>query len=183
MQVVEPTDARRRQAMPRVDGLFSTFVRHPNIRPALVSDWESYGERLRQMMAVADIVKLSDEDIVWLYPDRPLEQALAKCRADCNAALFILTLGADGARGFVTAGEVHVPAAQTDQIIDTVGAGDTFMASILGWVIETRRGNPDSLRKTDIKSLKLSLTLAAKAAAMNCEQSGCNPPWRHQLDH
>ena len=154
----------------------------PNIRPALVSDWDSYGERLRQMMAVADIVKLSDEDIVWLYPDRPLEQALAECRADCNAALFILTLGADGARGFVTAGEVHVPAAQTDQIIDTVGAGDTFMASILAWIIETGRDDLRSLDATDTESLTASLARAATAAALNCEQSGCNPPWRDQLD-
>ena len=103
----------------------------PNIRPALVSDRHAYVKRLRQMMKNADIVKLSDEDLVWLYPGRPLEQALAECRADCNAALFILTLGADGSRGFVEAGEVHVPAAQTHYITDTVGAGDTFMASIL----------------------------------------------------
>ncbi len=154
----------------------------PNIRPALVSDRDSYVDRLRQMMAVADIVKLSDEDLVWLYPGCPLDKALAECQADCNAALFILTLGADGARGFVTAGEVHVPAAQTRQIIDTIGAGDTFMASILAWVIETGRDNLESLSTTDIESLAASLGRAAKAGALNCEQSGCNPPWLDQLD-
>ncbi len=155
----------------------------PNIRPALVSNREQYVRRLRKLIKIADILKLSDEDLKWLYPNQPLEKALANCRANCNAAMLILTLGADGARGFVAAGDVSIPAAKTHQIIDTVGAGDTFMASILGWVIETGCSNPDSLRKIDINSLKLSLTLAAKAAAMNCEQSGCNPPWRHQLDH
>lgn len=154
----------------------------PNVRPALVSDRDTYVERLRQMMKNADIVKLSDEDLVWLYPSRPLEQALAECRADCNSALFILTLGADGSRGFVEAGEVHVPAAQTHNITDTVGAGDTFMASILAWIIETRRGDLQSLSTTDTGSLAASLGRAAEAAALNCEQRGCNPPWRDQLE-
>ena len=134
------------------------------------------------MMKNADIVKLSDEDLVWLYPSRPLEQALAECRADCNSALFILTLGADGSRGFVEAGEVHVPAAQTHHVTDTVGAGDTFMASILAWIIETGRGDLQSLSTTDIGSLAASLGRAAEAAALNCEQRGCNPPWRDQLE-
>jgi fructokinase len=154
----------------------------PNVRPALVSDRYQYMARLSALMKIADIVKLSDEDLEWLYPDRPLEQALRDCRADCNAALFILTLGAKGAHGFVDAGDVHIPSAKTDRIIDTVGAGDTFMATILSWVVETDKIKPQALRKTDMASLKTALSGAAKAAAMNCEQSGCNPPWRYQLN-
>ncbi len=154
----------------------------PNVRPALVSDRDAYVERLRQMMKNADIVKLSNEDLVWLYPGRSLKQALAECRADCNAALFILTLGSDGSHGFVQAGDVHVPAAQTHYITDTVGAGDTFMASILAWIIETGRSDLQSLSKTDTGSLAASLEKAAKAAALNCEKRGCNPPWRDQLE-
>ena len=154
----------------------------PNVRPALVSNRDAYVNRLRQMMKNADIMKLSNEDLVWLYPGRSLEQALAECRADCNAALFILTLGADGSRGFVEAGDIHVPAAKTHYITDTVGAGDTFMASILAWIIETGRNNLQSLSKTDNGSLAASLERAAKAAALNCEQRGCNPPWRDQLE-
>ena len=60
--------------------------------PALISDRHAYVNRLRQMMKNADIMKLSNEDLVWLYPRRSLKQALAECRANCNAALFILTL-------------------------------------------------------------------------------------------
>ena len=133
-------------------------------------------------MRNADIIKLSDEDLTWLYPDRPLDVALAECRAQCNAALFILTLGSDGARGFVEAADIHIAAAKTQTIIDTVGAGDTFMASILGWIVETGRMTQDDLRATDVASLESALTKAAKAAAFNCKHSGCNPPWRHQSE-
>ena len=153
----------------------------PNIRPALIHDRDQYVARLNDLMNIADIVKLSDEDLGWLYPDRPLEQALADCRVDCNAGLFILTLGAKGARGFVEAGDVHVPSPRIDTLIDTVGAGDTFMATILGWVIETARITPQTLRKTDIAALKAALSGATKAAALNCAERGCNPPWRDQL--
>ncbi len=154
----------------------------PNIRPAVVNDRKKYTKRLRQLMRIADIIKLSDEDLTWLYPNRPLEQAVSDCKADCNAALFILTLGADGARGFVASGNVHVPAAKTHQIIDTVGAGDTFMASVLAWVIETRRSDPQSFHKINTGALIELLTQAARAAALTCEQSGCNPPSRDQLN-
>lgn len=153
----------------------------PNVRPALIHDRNQYGARLHELMNIADIVKLSDEDLHWLYPDRPLEQALADCRADCNAALFILTLGAAGAHGFVEAGDVHVPSATIDIMVDTVGAGDTFMATILRWIIETGRTTPETLGNTDIAALTTVLSAAAKAAALNCAQSGCNPPWRDQV--
>jgi len=171
------------------NALFQQCKRHgiltsldPNVRPALIADRDQYVERLSQLMNLADIVKLSDEDLQWLYPSRPIERALADCRADCRASLFILTLGPDGARGFVGAGDIHVPSAKTETIIDTVGAGDTFMAGILRWVVDTGRLTPQALYHTDLETLATALTFAAKAAAMNCAHNGCNPPWRDQID-
>jgi fructokinase len=167
------------------NALFQQCKRHgiltsldPNVRPALIADRDQYVERLGQLMNLADIVKLSDEDLQWLYPNRPIERALA----DCRASLFILTLGPDGARGFVGAGDIHVPSAKTETIIDTVGAGDTFMAGILRWVVDTGRLTPQALYHTDLETLATALTFAAKAAAMNCAHNGCNPPWRDQID-
>jgi len=171
------------------NALFQQCKRHgiltsldPNVRPALIADRDQYVERLGQLMNLADIVKLSDEDLQWLYPSRPIERALADCRADCRASLFILTLGPDGARGFVGAGDIHVPSAKTETIIDTVGAGDTFMAGILRWAVDTGRLTPQALYHTDLETLATALTFAAKAAAMNCAHNGCNPPWRDQID-
>jgi len=171
------------------NALFQQCKRHgiltsldPNVRPALIADRDQYVERLSQLMNLADIVKLSDEDLQWLYPNRPIERALADCHADCRASLFILTLGPDGARGFVGAGDIHIPSAKTETIIDTVGAGDTFMAGILRWAVDTGRLTPQALYHTDLETLATALTFAAKAAAMNCAHNGCNPPWRDQID-
>lgn len=154
----------------------------PNVRPALIPDRTSYIERINQLLQMADIVKLSDEDLGWLYPDHPLEEALAECRALANADLFILTLGPDGARGFAGDADVHVPSAPVKNMVDTVGAGDTFMATVLGYLLETGRVTRQSLAEMDAASIAGMLSLAARAAAMNCEHSGCNPPWRHELD-
>lgn len=153
----------------------------PNVRPALVSDRDSYVARVKRMLKRADLVKLSDEDMLWLYPDMSLEDALAACRADCDAALFILTKGPDGADGFSPTASVTVPARKVTQLADTVGAGDTFMASILAWVMEQGLTARSSLATLDASAMQAAMTRAGEAAAINCERSGCNPPSRDEL--
>jgi fructokinase len=153
----------------------------PNVRPVLITDRDPYVARLKRMMQQVDIFKLSDEDLLWLYPDRPLEQALADCRADCGAALFVLTMGPDGAHGFAGACAMRVPSAPVAQMVDTVGAGDTFMASILAWVIETGRTGRAALEDINSDDLGTVLQRAALAAAINCGRQGCNPPTRAEL--
>lgn len=153
----------------------------PNVRPVLIPERDPYVARLKRMMQQVDIFKLSDEDLLWLYPDRSLEQALADCRADCGAALFVLTMGPDGAHGFAGAVEMRVPSAPVAQMVDTVGAGDTFMASILAWVIETGRAGRAALEDISSDDLRTVLQRAALAAAINCGRQGCNPPTRAEL--
>lgn len=153
----------------------------PNVRPALVSDRESYVARVKRMLKRADLVKLSDEDILWLYPDMDLSAACAACRADSDAAFFILTRGADGADGFAGDNSVTVPARTVTQLADTVGAGDTFMASILSWVMEQGIVARSDLAALDAAAMQAAMTRAGEAAAINCERSGCNPPYRHEL--
>ncbi|MEC8642300.1 MAG: carbohydrate kinase, partial [Pseudomonadota bacterium] len=103
----------------------------PNVRAGLISDPDGYVARIRRMMRHADIFKLSDEDLEWLYPDRSLDEALAACRDDCDAVLFILTLGGEGSRAFLGDIEIRADAPAVENLVDTVGAGDTFMATIL----------------------------------------------------
>lgn len=153
----------------------------PNVRPGLISDHESYVARIRRMMRHADIFKLSDEDLMWLYPDRTLAVALADCRADCDAALFILTLGGDGARAFLGGIEIQADAPAVDKLVDTVGAGDTFMASTLSWVVENDLASRAALAAIDETALRAVIRRAGEAAAINCGRSGCNPPWRDEL--
>ena len=153
----------------------------PNVRPGLVADRDGYIARLRRMMRHVEIFKLSDEDLTWLYPDLPLETALADCRADCDAVLFILTLGADGSRVFLGDLEMTAAAPKLKDLADTVGAGDTYMASILCWVLEHDLATRDALGAVGEDALTNATRRAAEAAAINCRRSGCNPPWRNEL--
>ena len=157
----------------------------PNVRPGLIINPDDYRARIRRMMRHADIFKLSDEDLLWLYPDRPLDAALADCRADCDAVLFILTLGGDGSRLFLgdkQSGIAMTAAAPAiDDLADTVGAGDTYMASILCWILENDVLSRAALAGIDETALAGAAARAGEAAAINCRRSGCNPPWREEL--
>lgn len=153
----------------------------PNVRPGLIEDRDAYVARIRRMMRHADIFKLSDEDLTWLYPDRALEDALADCRKDCGAVLFILTLGAEGSRLFLGDMELTAKAPVIDNLADTVGAGDTYMASMLCWIAENGLASRDALAGIDEVLLDRASRRAAEAAAINCQRSGCDPPWREEL--
>jgi fructokinase len=153
----------------------------PNVRPGLISDPDGYVARLKRVMRHADIFKLSDEDLEWLYPDGSFDEALAACRDDCDAALFILTLGGAGSRAFLGGIEIKADAPAVENLVDTVGAGDTFMASILSWVIENDLASRDALAAIDEDALRAAIRRAGAAAAINCGRSGCNPPWRDEL--
>ena len=155
----------------------------PNVRPGLIKDRDSYVARIRRMMSHADIFKLSDEDLTWLYPDRPLEKAVADCRAECDAALFILTLGGEGSRLFLGDIELTAKAPEIDNLADTVGAGDTYMASILCWIVENGLASRGALAGIGEAMLHRASMRAAEAAAINCQRSGCNPPWRDELEN
>jgi len=153
----------------------------PNVRPGLISDRDSYVARIRRMMRHVDIFKLSDEDLEWLYPDRSHDDALAACRDDCDAVLFILTLGGAGSRAFLGDIEIQADAPAVETLVDTVGAGDTYMATILSWVVETGLTSRAALAAIDENTLRAAIHRAAGAAAINCGRSGCNPPWREEL--
>jgi fructokinase len=153
----------------------------PNVRPGLINDRDGYTARIRRMMRHVDIFKLSDEDLEWLYPDRSADEALATCRADCDAVLFILTLGEAGSRAFLGGIEIRADAPAVENLVDTVGAGDTFMATILSWVVESGLVTRAALAAIDEDTLRAAIHRAATAAAINCGRSGCNPPWREEL--
>ena len=153
----------------------------PNVRPGLITDRDDYVARIRRMMRHADIFKLSDEDLRWLYPDITSEAALAACRADCDAVLFILTMGDDGSRLFLGDLDLRAAAPSIKNLADTVGAGDTYMASILCWVLENGLTSRTALASIDDAALANAATRAGEAAAINCQRSGCNPPWREEL--
>ena len=154
----------------------------PNVRPSLISDSDGYRWRIRSMMGSADILKLSDEDLLWLYPEPGFEAACQACFADSKAALTVITKGADGVVAKSGPQTISLPAFPTRKFVDTVGAGDTFMASVLVWVLEqgiTRREDIENLTQNQLEN---ALERAAIAAALNCERQGCQPPRSKDID-
>ncbi len=157
----------------------SVVMVDPNIRPAFIADEAAFHERLKRILGHTDIVKLSNDDLEWLYPGVASEDA-ARAVLAMGPKIVLQTGGSAGARAHHAGGAVAV-AAQKVTVADTIGAGDTFNAGVLcalsegGWLSKPRLAGitEDALRE--------ALTLGAKAAAVVVSRHGANPPWRHEL--
>ena len=153
----------------------------PNIRPAFIRNRKAYLERLDRMLAHSDIVKLSDEDLAWIEPELSIENAARKMLSGSNAKLLVVTQGAQGSTAYTGNTSVNVPAAEVAKMIDTVGAGDTFLATMMWRVSEMGALTASELAMLGQSDVQDILTWAACAAAMNCEHKGCQPPTKDEL--
>lgn len=151
----------------------------PNVRASLIHDPSAYRARIERMMALADILKLSDEDLEWLYEGADQEQALTEMLSHTNAEVIVLTKGGEGSSIWHEGSWHDMPSQPLKQLSDTVGAGDTFMASMLVWL--TQNADIEQLDSLSLSQKKDMQTYAGKAAALNCERQGCNPPWSSEL--
>ena len=147
----------------------------PNIRRGLVDD--SYRERLDSLLEVCTVVKASDTDLDWLYPDRD-HVAAADELLSKNVSLVVVTLGDAGAFGAHRDLRVRVPA-QPVNVVDTIGAGDAFGAAVLAWLHDHRLVSP-SLNMSE-EQLRSSLEYACLAAALTVARPGADPPWKREL--
>jgi fructokinase len=164
------------------DGAAALTSLDPNIRPLLVADADSYRARVKRMMQHADILKLSDEDLHWLYPAATLEEGFEACMRDSKAALTVLTKGADGIIAQASGTPFEIPAHKIDNLVDSVGAGDTFMASLLVWCNHHQITSRSALENHSEAQIKQALQRAAIAAALNCQKQGCQPPSHQEID-
>ncbi len=151
----------------------------PNIRPSFIRDRDAYVARIRNMMAAADIVKLSDEDLEWLEGNGDIA-ALAKGLIDRGTKLVLITQGSEGATAYTANATVFVPSQKVD-VVDTVGAGDTFNAGVL-YALQSA-GLLSKAAITDISqdALKDALAMGAKCAAITVSRAGANPPTLAEL--
>lgn len=152
----------------------------PNARPSIAKD-ESESNRVRnqilKFVALSDLVKVSDEDLTWITPSSsPTETA--KDWSLKGPTLVVMTQGAEGATAFVNGKEVVSIPGISIQVVDTVGAGDTFMA----WLIAQIANQYSGVIPTEIAKLTSLLSVAAKAAAITCSREGCKPPNRSEVD-
>ena len=153
------------------------FSLDPNVRAALIKDIPAYKQRIERLMARADIVKLSDEDLFWLCGSEDETQALSWLEDRTEASVLILTRGGDGCQVYHQNVWHHQPAAEVEGFRDTVGAGDTFMASMIVWLSD--HDFIDRLDALTDKDKAAMASYAAQAAALNCAHHGCHPPRRN----
>ena len=152
----------------------------PNVRPSLIAEPDVYRKRIKNLITEVDILKLSDEDLLWLFNDSGDEaSALAELEIGARAEILIVTKGSQGSAIFHEKKWHEITSHPVEKLSDTVGAGDTFMASVLAWVMKQEKLN--ELALLELNEKKELLNYAAKAAALNCEKQGCNPPWENEL--
>ncbi|MFC3182617.1 carbohydrate kinase family protein [Cypionkella sinensis] len=152
----------------------------PNIRPGFIAGKEAeYRARIERMVARADIVKLSDEDLHWLEGAGDLV-ALARGILAKGPKVVFITEGAAGARA-VTATQDRFVAAQKVTVVDTVGAGDTFNAGVLAALHQAGALSKSRVAALSDAELDAALSLGTRAAAVTVSRAGANPPWAHEL--
>lgn len=151
----------------------------PNIRPGFITDEAAYRARIDRMMRLADIVKLSDEDLHWLMGDGEVAD-LARRIVAMGPRLVCITEGARGVRGF-SAGHAVLVAATPVKVADTVGAGDTFNAGLLAALDRAGLLSKRAVAALGEDQIRDALTLGTRAAAVTVSRPGANPPWSHEL--
>ena len=149
----------------------------PNCRPSLMGTPDTARPRIERLVALADVVKVSEEDLGWLYPGGSYaEQARAWLAS--GPALVVVTRGGAGSYGLAAAGEARTPAS-TVTVVDTVGAGDAFTAGLLD-ALRSRdllgAQARDKLRAIDQATLAAALAEATTVAAITVSRPGADPP-------
>ena len=152
---------------------FAPIVFDPNIRPSVMGDRDLYEAAVEKWAALSSVIKVSDDDMAWLYPGQKYED-VAQRWLDDGAALVVVTRGSNGIIGFTADGAVEVDGAKIT-VADTVGAGDTVGTIIVEAMIEK------GILALTGDVLKATLHRAAVAAGITCSRKGAQPPYKHEL--
>ena len=152
---------------------FAPIVFDPNIRPSVMGDHDLYEAAVEKWAALSSVIKVSDDDMAWLYPGQKYEDVAQRWLND-GVALVVVTRGSNGIIGFTADGSVEVDGAKIT-VADTVGAGDTVGAIIVEAMIEK------GILALTGDVLKATLHRAAVAAGITCSRKGAQPPYKHEL--
>lgn len=151
----------------------------PNIRPFFITDPAAYRARLDRLLPMADIVKLSADDLEWLHPDLSAEEA-ARAVLATGPRLVLQTGGEAGAKAIWAGETVTVPAVRTT-VADTIGAGDTFNAGVLASLDRQGLLTKEGIAGITPDQIRAALTLGAQAASVTVSRPGANPPWAREM--
>jgi fructokinase len=161
----------------------STVVIDLNIRPGLGFDRDAERIRVTRQIQSAHIVKASEDDLEWLYPER--KPCVTAASWTTGGRFVIMTRGADGATLFTPLGESLTVAAPAITLVDTVGAGDSFLgATLYGLQQRGALGLNAGARLAEVSldAWRELLTLATRVGAITCSRAGCNPPTLAELE-
>jgi fructokinase len=161
----------------------ATVTFDPNVRPSLIADREQAVARIEHLIERSDIVKVSEEDLRWIDPTHPPEQ-IAQTWLRLGPAVVAVTMADRGAVAFCAAGVARVPTRAT-RVVDTVGAGDSFMAGLLDALWESGSLGGDrraALQGIDVGALTTALEVASTCAALTVGRAGADLPDRAALD-
>lgn len=148
----------------------------PNCRPAVITDRAAYLDRLRAVLARADVVKVSADDLGFIAPDRDPESA-ARALLDLGPTVILLTDGARTVRVVADGYAFDVPVPVVE-VVDTVGSGDAFGGAFLARFME-RSGDRRGLRDPDM--VRDAVELAIEVASVTCQRPGADPPRRAEV--
>ncbi|MGY6710201.1 MAG: carbohydrate kinase family protein [Rhizobiaceae bacterium] len=177
---VEPCGSAH-EALLRREAENRLIMMDPNIRPGFIRDEEAYRARLSSMMARSDIVKLSDEDMEWLFPDTPEDGVVESLWSGGATSVFLVTRGAAGATCHLRGGKRIDCGAPSITVADTVGAGDTFNAGFLCGLARADALSRSRLAQLSDTVLEGCLALAVGAAAITASRRGADSPWAHEV--
>lgn len=178
--VAEPAASAYEALMAQAKGR-ATLVLDPNIRPGFITDEPAYRARLARMIAMSDIIKVSDEDLEWIAPQGGTLTDRARQMCEAGPQFVIVTKGDEGATLVSRTAQTDVPAVPTT-VVDTVGAGDTFNAGLMVGLERLGLLEKSRLAAAQVEDLRPALTLGAQAAAVTVSRAGANPPWAAELD-
>lgn len=145
----------------------------PNIRPSIIGPHPETLKQFESLASVSDVVKLSDEDALWLYPNKTPALVIARLLA-LGVRLAVLTRGGDGLSLASRQASVHMPAASIT-VADTIGSGDSAMGALIDGV------HRESLADLTAPTLRRIGGWAATVAGVTTSRSGANPPWLGEL--
>ena len=162
--------------------LAATITYDPNVRPDLIADREQAIARIERLVEKSDVVKASDEDLRWIDPSRTPEE-IAKAWQSTGPSIVAVTMGERGAFATCAAGTVRAAARQV-KVVDTVGAGDSFMTGLIDalWALNLLGGDRrQDLARIDLDTLDGVLRHGTLASALTVARAGADLPDRAAL--
>lgn len=151
----------------------------PNARPTLMGHPDQTRPRVEHLVSLADVVKASDEDLAWLYPGESMAEVM-RAWMSLGPSLVVVTTGADGAHALLDSTHIEHIAPRRVEVADTVGAGDSFMAGLIGGLLDAELlGGPAArtrLRADAWPAVAVALRHAVAASAITVSHHGAYAP-------